>query len=130
MSEAMFYRNCFIERGDLYTKAVLRFYCSLIYKLKLMTQNVIFCSFFSHKKMIFKGNNSCMNKCIHVSNNHNIQFFKIKFQNNFRPIANIFSNYCIITNFKPVFPILAHLAMKLVFHVALLQHKYNNIVEV
>ena len=30
-----------------------------------------------------------MNKYTHVSNNHNIQFFKIKFQNNFRPIANI-----------------------------------------
>ena len=40
-----------------------------------------------------------MNKCTHVSNNHNIQFFKIKFQNNFRPIANkCFSNYYIITN--------------------------------
>ena len=47
-----------------------------------------------------------MNKCINVSNNHKIQFFKIKFQNNFRPIANLcFSNYCIITNFTPVFPI-------------------------
>ena len=45
-----------------------------------------------------------MNKCTHVSNNQNIQFFKIKFQNNFRPTVNkCFSNYCIITNFTPVF---------------------------
>ena len=31
-----------------------------------------------------------MNKCTHVSNNYNIQFFKIKFQNNIRPIASLF----------------------------------------
>ena len=31
-----------------------------------------------------------MNKCTNVSNNHNIQFFKIKFQNSFRPIAFFF----------------------------------------
>ena len=31
-----------------------------------------------------------MNKYTHDSNNHNIQFFKTKFQNNFLPIANIF----------------------------------------
>ena len=88
------------------------FYCNLIYKLKLIKQNVIFSSlffffFFTKKKMIFKGNISCMNKCTHVGNNHNIQFFKIKFQNSFRPIANkCFSNHCIITNFTPVFPII------------------------
>ena len=29
-----------------------------------------------------------MNKCTHVSSNQNIQVFKLKFQNNFRPIAN------------------------------------------
>ena len=29
-----------------------------------------------------------MNRCTHVSNNHNIQVLKVKFQNNFRPIAN------------------------------------------
>ena len=60
--------------------------------------------------MIFKDNNSCINKCTHVSNNHYIQVFKIKFQNNFRPIAFFFffffffffSNYCIIANFTPV----------------------------
>ena len=45
-----------------------------------------------------------MDKCTHVSNNHNIQFFKIKFQNNFHPMANkCFSNYCIITNFYTSF---------------------------
>ena len=46
MSEAMFYGNCFTEREDLYTKAVLHFYCNLVYKLKLIKQNVMFCSFF------------------------------------------------------------------------------------
>ena len=29
MSEAMFYGNCFTEREDLYTKAVLRFFLQL-----------------------------------------------------------------------------------------------------
>ena len=57
-------------------------------KLELIKQNVIFRSFFFSKILIIKGNNSWLNKCTHVSNNHNRQFFKIKFQNNFRPIAN------------------------------------------
>ena len=88
-------------------KLLYVFYCNLIYKLKFIKQNVIFCSLF-YIKMIFKGSNSSMNKCTNVSNNHNIQFFKIKFQNNFRPIAFFFffsSKYCIINIFTPVFPI-------------------------
>ena len=43
-------KQCFMEIAllnvDLYTKAVLRFYCNLIYELKLIKQNVIFCYFF------------------------------------------------------------------------------------
>ena len=54
MSEANFYGNCFTDRADLYTKAVLRFYCNLIYKLKLIKQNVIFFSFF-HIKIDIQG---------------------------------------------------------------------------
>ena len=38
-----------------------------------------------HIKMIFKGDNSCINKWTHISNNHDIWFFKRKFQNNFHP---------------------------------------------
>ena len=103
-------KQCFMENALLNVKTYIQklsyvFYCNLIYKLKLIKQNVIFFLFFT-QKLIFKGNNSCMNKCTHVSNNHNIEFFKIKFQNNVRPIASkCFSNYCIITNFTPVFPI-------------------------
>ena len=86
-------KQCFMEIALLTVKTYIQklsyvFYCYLTYKLKLIKQNVIFSHFFFHIKMTFKGNNSCMNKCTHVSNNHNIQFFKIKFQNNFRPIAN------------------------------------------
>ena len=55
MSEAMFYGNCFTELTDLYTEAVLRFfYCNLIYKWKLIKQNVIFFSFF-HIKIDIQG---------------------------------------------------------------------------
>ena len=44
MSEAMFYGNYFTEREDLHRKkAVILFYCNLVYKLKLIKQNVIFC---------------------------------------------------------------------------------------
>ena len=62
------------------------FYCNLICKLKLIKQNVIFFSFFFIQKLIFKGNNSCVNKCTNVSNNHNIQFFKI--------VSEQFSSHC------------------------------------
>ena len=50
----MCYGDCFTEREDLYTKSVLRFYCNLIYKLKLIKQNVILCSFF-HIKIDIQG---------------------------------------------------------------------------
>ena len=85
-------KQCFIKIYLQYMKTYILklsyvFYCNLICKLKLIKQNVIFCSFFI-QKLIFKGNNSCMNKCSHVSYNNNIQFFKINLQNNFRPIAN------------------------------------------
>ena len=49
MSEAMFYGNCFTEREDLYKNLSYVFYCNLIYTLKLIKQNVILFSFFSHK---------------------------------------------------------------------------------
>ena len=55
MSEVMFYGNCFTEGKDLYTKAVIRFYCNLIYKLKLIKQNVIFFSFVFHIKIDIQG---------------------------------------------------------------------------
>ena len=45
MSEAMFYGNCFTEREDLIQKLSYVFYYSLIYKLKLIKQNVICFSF-------------------------------------------------------------------------------------
>ena len=55
MSEAMFNGNCLTEREDLYTKTVLRFfYCNLIYKLKLIKQNVTFFSYF-HIKIDIHG---------------------------------------------------------------------------
>ena len=51
MSEAMVqYGNCFTEHEDLYTKAGLRFDCSLIYKLNKM----IFFSLF-HMKFDIQG---------------------------------------------------------------------------
>ena len=64
MSKAMFYGNCFSECDDLYTKAVLRFYCNLIYNLKLIKQNVIFCSFF-HIKIDIQGQ-KLMHKQMHT----------------------------------------------------------------
>ena len=54
MSETMIYGNCFTEREVLYTKAVLLFYCNLIYKLKLMEQNVTYFSFF-HIQLDIQG---------------------------------------------------------------------------
>ena len=49
MLETMFYGNCFTEREELSKKNCYKFffYCHLIYKLKLIKQNVIFCSFFT-----------------------------------------------------------------------------------
>ena len=44
-----------------------------------------------------------MNKCTHVSNNHDNQFFKVKCQNIFHPHCIFSSNYCIITNSSPLF---------------------------
>ena len=110
-SKAITQKQCFMEIALLNVKTYIQklsyvFYCNFIYTLKFIKQNVIFCSFIQIK-MIFKGNNSCMNKCSHGSSNHNVQFFKIKFQNNFRPIAIFcfFFNYCIITNVTSGFPI-------------------------
>ena len=47
-------KQCFMEIALLNVKTYTQklsyvFYCNLIYKLKLIKQNVIFCSFFSHK---------------------------------------------------------------------------------
>ena len=86
-------KQCFMEIALLKVKTYIQklscvfFYCSLIYKLKLIKLNVMIFSFFNIKNLIFKGNNSCMNKCTHVSNNHNIQFF----QNN---VSEQFSSHC------------------------------------
>ena len=46
-------KQCYMEVAliNVKTKAVLRFYCNLIYKLKLIKQNVIFGSFFFHIKI-------------------------------------------------------------------------------
>ena len=75
MSEAMFYGICFTERRTYIQSLSYVFYCNLIY-----------------------------NKCTHVSNNQNIQFFKIKFQNSFRPIAsNVFQIIVLLPILHPFF---------------------------
>ena len=90
------------------------FNCQLIYKLKpeakpLIETNSTKCDIlliFHIKKDIFKGSNSCINKCTHVSLTIMIYSFpKESFRTIFVPIVNKKekSNYCIIANFTPVF---------------------------